>query len=146
VRKDILIEGRPGEGSVLRAKRVACRFGETRRSTLTEFARLVSDAIAPYAGERERALNAVILTQHLGITLGYWMVTYRRAQSWRYALSIALGAQPGYSAAGMRLSAAGRMKVWAVYLAAVGAGLTVPVGLFERLRGGLYALAKGHRF
>lgn len=140
-RKDLVVPGEDVD-SVSKKPRVwPCPIVE-RPTTLTQFGRLVADAIAPFAGPETRRLNEKILTQHLGITVPYWLVSYRRIQSWRYAAGVALGLKPSRSGAGMPLGPFRSARVWAVYLAACLGGLTFPQAAFAGLRGVFYRLAK----
>ncbi len=143
-RKDLVVTGETVDG-IARAKRIwPCPIIE-RRTTLTDFGRLVSAAIAPYSGKALRSLNERIMLQHLGITMGYWLFTYRKLQSWRYALGIALGLRPTRSAEGVELGLWRRLRVWTVYICSCIGGLTIPPSVFHTLEHKLYKFAKSIR-
>jgi glycosyltransferase involved in cell wall biosynthesis len=143
-RKDLVVPGETVESLASRPRLWPCPI-VTRRTTLTDFGRLVVDAVAPFAGADARRFNEDILFQHLGITGPNMLTVYRRFQSWRYAAGVALGLRPTLSADGVPLGAWRRTRVWAVYLAGTAFGLGVPLGLFDRFRGTLYRLAKSIR-
>jgi GT2 family glycosyltransferase len=143
-RKDLVVPGEDVDSVAKKPRVWPCPIVE-RPTTLTQFARLVIDAMAPYAGADAHRLNERVLTQHLGITMPFWLVTYRGIQSWRYAAGVALGLKPSRSAAGVPLGVFRRARVWAVYVAACLGGLTVPRAGFDRLRGVLYRVAKSVR-
>jgi glycosyltransferase involved in cell wall biosynthesis len=143
-RKDIVVSGEDVDSVAKKPIIWPCPI-EERPTTLTQFARLVGDAIAPYAGSNVRKLNESILMQHLGITMPYWLFTYRRIQSWRYAVGVAIGLKPSRSAAGMPLGFWRRLRVQAVYLTACFAALTIPPRLFDGTSRVLYRIAKSIR-
>jgi glycosyltransferase involved in cell wall biosynthesis len=135
----------PGEtvDHVLRRPRLdPCPIVE-RRLTLTKLARIVDDAIAPYApsGARQRYARW-IATQLYLFPYPYWLVAYRRAQSWRYAVGIGLGMRPRNVLEGMPLSWRGRAWLSLVYGLVSLAGLLVPPWLFDASRRPLFRLAK----
>ncbi len=142
VRKDIVIPGEWVDSYSRRPKVWPCPVVE-RPIPLGQLGRLVIEAIAPYAPPAERqALNEAVLLQLLCITYPYWLFEYRRVQSWQYAAGIALGMRPERTAWEVELGFLRRLRVWSAYLFATALGLTIPPGVFEALRGRLYALAK----
>lgn len=143
-RKDIVVPGEDVDSVAKKPVIWPCPIVE-RPTTLTQFARLVGDAIAPYAGPKIRKWNESILLQHLSFTMPYWLIQYRRIQSWRFAVGVAIGLKPSRSAAGMELGFWRRLRVWVVYLAAAFAGLIVPQGLFGSFKNVLYRFAKSFR-
>lgn len=143
-RKDIVVPGEDVDNVSKWPIIWPCPIQE-RPTTITQFARVVGDGIAPYAGANVRRLNESILLQHLGITMPYWLFTYRRIQSWRYAVGVAIGLKPSRSAAGMPLGFWRRLRVQAVYLAVCSIALTFPPRLFEGLSRFLYRIAKSIR-
>jgi glycosyltransferase involved in cell wall biosynthesis len=135
----------PGESvdSVLRRQRVdPCPIVE-RQITLTQMARIIADAIVPYAPKHVWQRHAEwIVAQLYLFPYPYWLVTFRRVQSWRYALGIALGMRPRNVTAGIDLPLMGRLRLGLLYVAISLGGLLVPDGLFERARRPLLRLAK----
>jgi hypothetical protein len=135
----------PGEfvDHVLRRERLnPCPIVE-RRITLTRMASLVADAIAPYAPRRTWQRHSEWIAAQLYLfPYPYWLVAYRRAQSWRYALGITLGMRPRNVLSGMSLPLASRARLLVLYTAVSIAGLCVPDWLFELSRRPLFRLAK----
>lgn len=114
-----------------------------RRLTLTALATTVADAIAPYSSPPALQRYAEwVATQLYLFPYPYWLMTYRRAQSWRYAVGIALGMRPRNVLSGMPLSLPGRIRLMALYAAISAAGLLVPGWLFDFSRRPLFRLAK----
>jgi hypothetical protein len=142
VLKDIPVPGEEVDSYAKRPQVWPCPIVE-RPLPLNQFGRLVADAIAPYAvGEQRRRLNETIFRQLYRYTYAYWLTQYRRVQSWRFAAGVALGMRPERSLAGVDLVGTRRWRtVWAYRLATV-AGLSVPLGLFDRFRAVLYKWAK----
>jgi glycosyltransferase involved in cell wall biosynthesis len=143
-RKDIVVPGEDVDSVSKKPVIWPCPIVE-RPTTLTQFARLVGDAIAPYAGSEVRKFNESILIQHLGITVPYWLFTYRRIQSWRYAVGVAMGLKPSRSAAGMPLGWFRSLRVWALYLVVVFTSLTIPQSVYQSIELRLYRFAKSYR-
>lgn len=144
VRKDVRVEGEVADSYALRPRVRPCPVVE-RPLPLGRMGRLTADAVAPYAGERRRELNEKILRQLLQFTYPFWLVEYRRVQSWRFAAGVALGMRPARVAEGVELGRAGRWRLRLLYLLATAGGLLVPRGLFTLLQGPLYRLAKKPR-
>lgn len=143
IRKDLVVQGETVDAAVRRPVLRPCPL-IVRESTLTRMPALIADAISPHTGSRRDALNARILFQHLGITMPFWLTEWRRVQSWKYAAGIALGLKPDLTARGVPLGWR-RGFVWIVYLASAFLWLTVPLRLFDAVKGGLYRLAKRSR-
>jgi glycosyltransferase involved in cell wall biosynthesis len=142
VRKDIQLPGEQVDSYARKPRLDPCPIVE-RRLNLESFGRLVMDAVDPYVrpADRERCLTSVVV-QMLLFTYPYWILEYRRVQSWPYAVGVCLGMRPRNVLAGLRLSPLRRALVGALYAAVSAGGLLVPIGLFDRIRAPLYALAK----
>jgi glycosyltransferase involved in cell wall biosynthesis len=142
VRKDIVIEGELVDSYARRPKVWPCPIIQ-RQLPLTQLGRVVADAIAPYVKRPEdRRLRERILLQLLGITYPYWLFEYRRVQSWRYSVGVALGMRPRNTADGLELGLLRRMRVLLAYFGSTLLGLTLPVSVFGALKHKLYKLAK----
>jgi hypothetical protein len=87
-------------------------------------------------------LNMRILRQLLVFTYPFWLVEYRRVQSWSYAAGIALGMRPKRTAFGVELTTAGRLLIQLYYVGASVAGLLSPNWLFRWAKPILYRVAK----
>jgi glycosyltransferase involved in cell wall biosynthesis len=151
VAKDIQI---PGEmvDSMYRAPRVdPCPIIE-RKHTLHFFPGLVYDAVEQFVEpERKQEILEFIVRQMLIYTYAFWILEYRRVQSWKYAAGIALGMrprnimQPRTSAPRTELSAPRRARVGLLYGAVTLAGLAAPLTLYDRAKPALFKLAKSAR-
>jgi Glycosyl transferase family 2 len=129
--------------SVYRLARVdPCPIVE-RRLTLTDMGRLVADALS--AGAPNDAWQAHVewaMAQLYLFPYVYWLFTYRRIQSWKYAAGICLGMRPRNVLEGVALSPIRRVRVTLAYLLASMCGLFLPVAWFEASTGSLRRLAK----
>ncbi|MGH7470079.1 MAG: glycosyltransferase family 2 protein [Longimicrobiales bacterium] len=142
VRKDIVVVGEAVDSYARRARLDPCPI-EQRRLNLVWIPRLMGAALAPYVPVRARSrLNRRVFLQLIGYTYPFWLFEYRRIQSWRYAVGIALGMRPRNLNAGQLLSRLDRWRVIALYALVTAGGLLIPRGWFERARGRLFALAK----
>jgi hypothetical protein len=139
--KDLVVEGETVDAAVRRPKIWPCPI-TVRETTLTRMPGLIADSIAPYSEPNTRKLNESILFQHLGITMPFWLVEWRRVQSWNYAAGFALGLKPSLTAKGVPLGFWRRLKVWTVYVISVLTWLLMPIKLFDLLRSKLYAISR----
>jgi glycosyltransferase involved in cell wall biosynthesis len=145
VRKDIAIAGETVDSYARRARLEPCPI-EERRLNLVWIPRLMAAALAPHvrAADRSRR-NRRVVAQLLCFTYPFWLFEYRRIQSWKYALGIALGMRPRNLAVGELLSRFDRLWVIVLYGLVTLSGLLLPRRWFERARGRLFALAKSGR-
>ena len=142
VRKDISLPNLSVDNYATRPKVRPCPILE-RTIPLVQLARLTSDALSPYVSSVEQKRhNERILRQLLMFTYPFWLFEYRRVQSRRYALGIALGMRPGRLASGMHLSSSHRLMIKFYYCATSLVGLFSPLWMFEYFRPLLYSLAK----
>src|SRR5579864_1727627 len=124
--------------SVFRRERLdPCPIIE-RRIPLAQMARIVSDAIGPYmqASEWPRLTEWIIAQLYL-FPYPYWLLTYRRIQSRRYSLGIALGMRPRVVAQGIPLPIVSRIRLLILYVLASTGGLILPLGVFDASKGPL---------
>lgn len=125
------------------ARRPKARGLAERRLNLDALARLVVDAISTSAPADElRPIAARIALQTLAFTYPFWLIEYRRVQSWSFAAGVCLGMRPARLLDPLPLSLLQRAALTAVYGAASVAGLTVPIAAFDLARWRLYDLAK----
>ena len=75
-------------------------------------------------------------------TYPFWLVEYRRVQSWSYAFGLFLGFRPGLVLGQLRSAWRSRVKLYANYLLFGLSGLLVPLFIFDRARSALHAMAK----
>jgi hypothetical protein len=142
VRKDIHIEGESVDSYRARPRLDPCPV-VTRHLPLGQLSRLVSDAVTPYATTDERARLVEQTARQLYLyTFPFWILEYRRVQSWRYALGVCLGLRPGYSLHGMSLTRGARARLGLLFWTMSAFALTLPVAAFDRVRQTLYRLAK----
>jgi glycosyltransferase involved in cell wall biosynthesis len=142
VLKDLQIPDEEVDSYASRARLSPCPIVE-RRLPLGEIGGLVSDAVNPYASAREKSrVGERILRQLLFFTYGFWIVEYRRVQSWNFAVGVCLGMRLKNVAHGVPLTWGGRVRLSVLYCAVTVAGLLVPLGLFQRLYPSLYRFAK----
>ena len=104
--------------------------------------RLVFDAIRPYSAGSLAGLALSIFLQILIFPYAFWILEYRRVQSWRYALGICMGMRPANLFTSMRLPWLPWVSLCLVYSGVTFAALVAPIPLFDSLRPRLYALAK----
>jgi hypothetical protein len=139
VRKDIRLPGEHVDSYAAKPRIPRCPVQE-RRLPMAQIGRLVIDAIAPYRAPG-RLLEKVVV-QLLLFTYPFWIVEYRRIQSWRYALGICLGMRPRNLLENVPISWAGKLRLRILYGAVSFAGLLVPIKAFHAVQASLYSLAK----
>lgn len=115
---------------------------KVRKTPLVQMGRLVVDGIHPYSTGHVGGVASSIFLQILIFPYAYWIIEYRRVQSWRFAVGICLGMRPGNMLTAIHLSWSELWSLRLVYGAVTLAGLAVPIRLFDSLRPRLYALAK----
>lgn len=142
VRQGIQIPGERVDSFALKPRLNPCPVIE-RRIPLVDVGRLVADAIEPYISgiARQKAFE-LILQQLLLYTYPYWLIEYRRVQSWKYAAGIALGMRLKNISQGLSLNFLQRLRLNLVYGAVTLTGLLVPIVVFRSLYPLLYSFAK----
>jgi hypothetical protein len=140
VRKDIQLPGQSVDSYRLRPRERPPLFLPISLPLL-QVPALVFDAIRPNAGEAAAALAWHVARQVQLFTFPFWLVEYRKVQSFRYALGLWLGMRPGAVFRTLPLGA--RFASCVLLHVVVGlAALLVPTRLFYRLQGRLHWLAK----
>ncbi len=137
----IQIPGETVDSYAARPRLNPCPINE-RRTPLVDMGRLVFDAIQPYSGRKAPALAFAVILQILLFPYAYWVIEYRRVQSWKYSVGICLGMRPSNVLGSMRLYWTHLQLLKALYLGITVAGLCIPIGVFDSFRSRLYALAK----
>jgi glycosyl transferase family 2 len=141
VRKDCRVPGEQVE-SYVKPREYPCRIRE-RLIPLRRMGQLVTDAIAPFQdGATTRRLATQTLIQILLFPYTFWVIEYRRVQSWRYALGICLGMRPSRILPSCVLSRPQRSLVMGFYGVASIVGLCFPLAVFDRAYPWLYEVAK----
>jgi TRAP-type C4-dicarboxylate transport system permease small subunit len=103
----------------------------------------VVDAIAPYLSPPVLKRTVVrIASQLLVFTYAFWLIEFRKVQSWKYAAAVYRGLSPAGILKGASVSALQRCWIRLLYAAVGIGGLLMPVSLFQRLQPALYRLAK----
>jgi hypothetical protein len=142
VLKDIEIPGEQVD-SYARQPLIQASWFEERRLPLCQFARVALDAVDLHMEAAQRAYYARrIFLQVLLFTYPFWLIEYRRVQSWQFALGVALGMRPRNILASLDVGLGTRLYVACLYALVTVAGLLTPLSLFDRLRSRLFALAK----
>jgi hypothetical protein len=143
VDKDLRVPGESVDSYAARPKVDPCPV-IPRKFNLSSFPAVVSGAIAPYVSKEHLArLNARILMQLYAYTYPYWLVEFRRVQSWKYALGIALGQRPSEMTRGLPMSALGNAATGLTFMFSTLGGLLAPVGVTQKWVAPLfYKLAK----
>jgi hypothetical protein len=141
--KDLRVPGESVDSYAARPKVDPCPV-VPRKFNLSSFPAVVSAAIAPYVSPTQLTnLNARILLQLYAYTYPYWLVEFRRVQSWKYALGIALGQRPSEMTRGLLMSPLGNAVTGLTFLFSTLGGLLAPVGVTQKLMAPLfYKLAK----
>jgi hypothetical protein len=112
-----------------------------RPMPLGRLLQVVGTGLAAAGASSQRRLLRTAFQLHLYI-YPFWVIEYRRIQSWNYAAGILLGLRPSRLARGLALSPPARLVLWGLYLGSAAASLVFPIRLFDSLRPRLYALAK----
>jgi len=142
VRKDVQVVGEEVDSYAKRPILNPCPI-EPRPLPMNQIGMLVADALDPHLTEGNRGqCQRMVFWHFLAYTYAYWIVQYRRVQSWRYSLGMCLAMTPDCILPRTRVNFATTLFVRAVYGIVTVAGLLIPIRLFDGLRPTLYALAK----
>jgi glycosyltransferase involved in cell wall biosynthesis len=145
VLKDIQIPGQVVDSYARRPVLKPCPIVE-RLIPLVKVAKLVVDALKGSCSKSALdRLGRSVYTQFYGFTYAYWIIEYRRVQSWRYALGICHGMRPRNTLASGELGWLTRIYSWCLYALVTAAGLITPILLFSKWRRSLHAIAKRWR-
>ncbi|HEX4137664.1 MAG TPA: glycosyltransferase [Bryobacteraceae bacterium] len=141
VRKGIVIPSESVDSYAARPRLKNCPI-EERRLPLAQMGGLVYDAVQQDAGDKSAALGALIFSQILVFTYPFWILEYRRVQSWRYAAGICLGMRPRNLLERVRLPFWRSLSLRILYATVTTAGLLCPIRLFDFCSQPLYRAAK----
>jgi hypothetical protein len=103
---------------------------------------LVEDAIRPHLQKGDDPLVERIFWQILLFTYPFWIIEYRRVQSWNYAAGVCLGMRPARLLEKTRLDNVRRWRLSILFALVTLVGLLTPLWVFDWLHPKLYALAK----
>src|SRR4029077_9223751 len=110
--------------SFARKPRLQLRGIPEQSLPLCETARLVIDAIEPYVVRNRTKVFLTVIVQYFGFLYPYWLLQYRRVQSWRFAAGLSRAMRPRRSLAGVGLSLYVSVCAQVVYGIATLIGLT----------------------
>jgi hypothetical protein len=143
--KDLQIPGQVVDSYRLKPRLSPCPIIE-RPLPMGKLLEVVAVGLEPYHDGVSREKNLIeVGAQLYRFTYPFWIIEYRRVQSWRYALGVFLALRPTRIAHGLCLSAFGRFQLWLMYLAAGAIALIIPIAIFDALLPRLYAIAKRYR-
>ncbi len=129
IRKGIALRGETVDSYAAKAVEKRCPIIE-RPIPLARLAGLVCDAIEPHCQNRRMLLSAKVYGQVICFTYPFWILEYRRVQSWRYALGVCLGMRPRNLFAHHRPPFVSQLFLSALYGITTTVGLTLPSKLF----------------
>jgi len=142
VRKDVQLPSERVDSYSARPREVSCPVVE-RPLPLGQIGRLVISAVEPYVPQRSRArVTESVMQQLFMFTYFYWVLEFRRVQSWKYALGVCLGMRPARTAIGLGLGSVRMWRLRAVFGMASLAGLCMPLSAFRKLYPALWRMAK----
>jgi glycosyltransferase involved in cell wall biosynthesis len=141
VRKDVRLSGEQVD-SYARRPRVVLRAIPEQRLPFDRMGRLVFDALAPAPQRVATRVACRVVVQYLGFQYLYWLLEYRRVQSWRFAAGVGRAMRPGQSLDGVRATRVARMFATCVYVGATLVGLSLPLATFGRIRTPVTRLAR----
>ena len=142
VRKDIQIVGENVDSYTSREKLYPCPIVE-RKLPIVSIGKIVIDAVIPYLEEDNynKVLESIYFQLYL-FTYPFWIIEYRRIQSWKYAVGLCLGFRPRNTFPETKVALVSFIKLYVTYYTICLIGLSTPVKLFDSLRTYLYSLSK----
>ena len=126
IRKDIRV---PGEGvdSFAAKPRQTLRGIPVQPIPVSRVVALVVSAIEPHIVSGRLHTLSSLMIQYYGFLYPYWLLVYRRVQSWRYAAGVARAFVPSRSMAGSNVPPLTWAVAWTCFVISTVVGLTVPV-------------------
>ncbi|MDZ7962633.1 MAG: glycosyltransferase family 2 protein [Aulosira sp. DedQUE10] len=142
VRKDIQISGESVDSYTKTSKLNPCPIVE-RKLPMVLIGQVVADGISPYLNNsnRNKMLETVFLQLYL-FTYPFWILEYRRVQSWNYALGICLGIKPKNTFLGLNLGLTRAIKLYIIYTIICLLGLMTPILFFRKNQGVFLRISK----
>lgn len=142
VRKDIQIAGESVDSYSQKPRINPCPIIE-RKPPMTSIGPLIADAVAPYLdnSNRSRIIEAIFLQLYL-FTYPFWIIEYRRVQSWNYALGFCLGIRPKNTFLGLDLGVFRLVRLYLVYVIICTLGLITPLKIFDKFKLFLFSISK----
>ena len=103
---------------------------------------VVAAGLDPYHEGAERHANLLRVARQLyRFTYPFWIVEYRRVQSWCYALGVLIALRPTRITKRLSLSQSANLRLWVSYVCVGLAALSIPISAFDVLRPQFYDLA-----
>lgn len=144
VRKDVQVLGEAVDSYAIRPRLHPCPI-QPRSLPLCKLGALVVDALEPALAQdqmmRQRIIRKVY-GQFLTFPYTYWVIQYRKIQSFRFAIGICLGMSPSRITSGLDASLTTSLFIRSIYCTSTFIGLLTPTRLFEVIRPWLYRFAK----
>lgn len=114
-----------------------------RKPPFVRIGQVVADAIAPHqTSQRQYAERELIFRQLYCFTYPFWLFEYRRVQSWRFALGVALGIRPRNVVGELAVGWWRLQWLRLLWSGVAFVGLVTPIPLFDKLRHLLYSLSR----
>jgi hypothetical protein len=132
VRKDVRIPGESVDSYSTRPRESLKRI-PIQSIPLAQTARLVIDAVQPFVSAGRTKVVLSVIVQYFGFLYPFWILEYRRVQSWRFAAGVCRGMRPRITLAGVSLSATERACAVLLYGLATVAGLTMPIRVMSHV-------------
>jgi glycosyltransferase involved in cell wall biosynthesis len=117
--------------SYARRTRTVLKGIPSQQIPLVQLPGLVIDALLPSIGAGRLRVVLNVLVQFFGFLYPFWLLEYRRVQSWRYAAGVARAIWPASSLARVPLTWTERRLAGLLYGAATLAGFMVPLWLLD---------------
>jgi len=141
LKKDIQLSEEKVES--FRDNKIPLSHGFVLKLPIQKIGRVIVDAIKPYVSIPEAyKINEKIFLQLYTYTFPYWIISYRKAHGWFYALRYIAGISPFYTTYGVLILLSTKCKIYLIYIMMSVAGLIVPISIYNILEKKLHALAK----
>jgi hypothetical protein len=143
-RKDMMIPGEVVDSYARRQRIDPCPIIE-RKLPFVEIGDVVVSSIEPFLPpdvSQAAALREQVFQQLYRFTYPFWLIEYRRVQSWNYSAGLCLGIRTKNVVKGHAVGVMGRIRLNAFWAAMCCAGLFMPLRIFDLLKSRLYRLSK----
>jgi glycosyltransferase involved in cell wall biosynthesis len=142
VDKDVKVPGQVVDSYRMKPHLFSCPIVE-RPLPMGRLLEVVAAGLEPYHENAGRQANLLRVARQLyRFTYPFWIVEYRRVQSWRYALGVFIALRPTRITRGLSLSRRANLELWVRYMYIGLAALSIPISAFDVLRPHFYRLAK----
>jgi len=142
VDKDLQIENQVVDSYRLKPK--ADRYPIVERPLpMGRLLEVVAAGLEPFHQGAARENNLLnIASQLYRYTFPFWIVEYRRIQSWQFAVGVLFALRPTRLAQSSPLSAWATLQLWLMYIPSAVAAIAIPIRLFDALHARMYEIAK----